>query len=375
MYEDLGFQGMCRRVRFTLDEPYDDADGRESLLADFVARVRSTGLQVTRRTVPEVHSAIVNVSQSLRVLPEPEVYVVNDPESNAFAPAFASDDRPIIVLNSGLVTLLDTNELAFAVAHELGHLGLRHASRILAAEPRSEFEALQMRSRQRYAEVSADRVGLLATRSLFTAARVMVKLASGLPTAALGLDVDAFVQQIERDPSEVSRSWELEQSHPSLPCRLWALLRFVHSDTYAMLSGQGDSGLALSAIDSEISHRFAEMGDGRLSDMESSIYNIALVWAGAAMILEDDVIEPCERQALIRLVGEEHARKAIEFAETQGRASVIAKLADAIERINAASTATRLRFHESVRVFSVSLDVPPEETQAGQLLERALRLR
>ena len=36
-------------------------------------------------------------------------------------------DKPIIVLNSGLVDLLDEDELRFVVAHELGHAMSGHA--------------------------------------------------------------------------------------------------------------------------------------------------------------------------------------------------------------------------------------------------------
>jgi len=178
MCEISRFQNLCRRVRFCLDEASSDLGEANSFLADFVARVRSTGLQVTRATVPEVYRAVSRVKEALGVPVEPEVYVVNDVSANAFAPAFASGNRPILVLNSGLVTLLNSNELAFAIAHELGHLGLRHSQRLPSVQPQSEFEALQKRSLQRYAEISADRIALIATRSVFGAAHVMVKLAS-----------------------------------------------------------------------------------------------------------------------------------------------------------------------------------------------------
>ena len=191
----------------------------------------------------------------------------------------------------------------------------------------------------------------------------------------MGLDIEAFVRQIESDSGEVSRSWELEQSHPSLPFRLWALVRFSHSDAYAALAEQSCAGLELSAIDEEISRRFAQMGEGRLSEMESRVYSLALVWAGAAMVLDDDVIDRRERKALVQLVGKEHADKVVAFAEAQGQDAVLSKLADAVSRINAASFATRRRFHEAIYAFSIALDVSPEETRAGRYLERTLRLR
>ena len=150
---------------------------------------------------------------------QPEVYVLNHPQANAFAPTFGVTGRPFVVIHSGLAELLATNEIDFALGHELGHLGCGHMIESERAYG-SEFEALQVRSRMRYAEISADRLGLLATRSVYCAARVMVKLASGLKGDSVALDIDAFLGQLERDPEEISREWELHQSHPALPLRL-----------------------------------------------------------------------------------------------------------------------------------------------------------
>jgi len=357
-----------------LDEPGDETDLCSPFLAEFVARVRSSGLEVTRATVPELAKVIDRTRDALHLETEPEVFVVNNPEANAFAPAFASDRRPIVVLNSGLVRLLTSNELVFAIGHELGHLGMRHGHRLLEAEPRSEFEALQTRSLLRYAEVSADRIALIASRSVFVAAQVMVKLASGLPSESIGLDVDAFVRQVERDPDETSREWELQVSHPSLPLRLWALLRFSHSLEYASAASQLPEGRPLVDIDSQIAERFAALGDGRLSELESHAYQMALVWAGMAMVMDDDIIEQHEREALERLVGLEHAEKALMFAEAQGRHAVIQKLEEAVERVNASSPATRRRLEEAVKAFGIALDLDAERTAAGRIVAAALRL-
>jgi len=368
------FRTLCESVRFTLDEPIADEQRCDESLPDFVARVRSSGLQVTHATVPSIAKVVQCAADTLNLSRDPEVYVVNDPVANAFAPAFATGHRPIVVLNSGLVTLLSPSDLAFAVAHELGHLGLNHSQRVRAATATSEFEALRQRSLLRYAEISADRVALVATRSVFVAAGVMIKLASGLPSECLGFDVDAFVRQIERNPDETSRAWELESSHPALPFRLWALLQFSRSAEYARLSGQVAEGRCLEEIDSEISRQCEAMGDGRLSEMEDHAHQMALVWAGTAMVMEDNLIEQYERDALERLIGDEYAEKAIAFAETHGRDAVLRKLKEAVDRENASSLAARRRLEEAIKAFAIALDLEPEETSAGRIIAGALRL-
>lgn len=368
------FGELCQKVRFSLDESGNETDRCSPFLADFVARVRSSGLEVTSATVPKLAKVVDRTREALQLEVEPEVFVVNNPEANAFAPAFANDRRPIVVLNSGLVRLLTSNELVFAIAHELGHLGMRHGRRLLEAEPRSEFEALQTRSLLRYAEISADRIALVASRSVFVAAQVMVKLASGLPSESLGLDVDAFVRQVDRDPEETSREWELQVSHPALPFRLWALLRFSHSAEYASAARQVPEGPSIADIDNEIAERFATLGDGRLSELESHAYQMALVWAGMAMVVDDDVIEQHEREALERLVGVEHADKAVTFAEAEGQHAVLQKLEEAVDRVNASSLATRRRLEEAVKTFAIALDLDAERTAAGRVVAAALKL-
>ena len=50
-----------------------------------VARVRATGLRVTRGTVPAIARSIERVHATLRLEEMPEVYVVADPSLNARA--------------------------------------------------------------------------------------------------------------------------------------------------------------------------------------------------------------------------------------------------------------------------------------------------
>ena len=369
MSEETDFFDICRRIRFKLDEPADLPIHQQRLNAEFVARVRSAGLRVSVRTVPDVYRSVRRVQDALRLDVEPEAYVVNEPSANAFVPTVGADVfRPVIVLNSGLVTLLRRSELDFAIAHELGHLGFRHGPIHECAN--SEFEALKARSAQWFAEISADRLGLIATRSLYTAAHVMVKLASGLPTEALGFDIESFVRQMEVDPDELSRAWELDETHPSLPFRLWALMRFSHTTMYLQLAQQGVGGLALSLVESEIAERFGQIGDGRLSEMEAEIYQLALVWVCTAMILDGDTTMKNGRAALVQLVGETVACKAIHFAQTNGPNAVHKKLEEAIARIDKASSETKEQFSSVVLSFSLALGLAIGDTHAGRYLQR-----
>lgn len=364
MKQSLGtFDALCASIRYSGDRARPFSTGSSSSqagIADTVARIRSTALQVTNKTVPLIHRACGRVADRLLLPVVPEAYIMADPTPNAFAPAWATGERPIVVLHSGLVQLLSATEIEFVIGHELGHLGLRHGE-ILGIGQRSEFELLQVRSTQRAAEISADRVGLLACRSLHLAARVMIKTASGLPCELLGFDIDAFIRQMERDPAETSREWELDLSHPSLPLRLWSLLRFGHTETYATLSGQGANGLPLGDIDAEIETKLAAIGDGAMSSIEEEMYQKALMWAGLCLVMSDEVIQPHEHTALVALVGSDLADKAVAFAATHGRDVVQGKYNDAKRRLSSAGPELQQRFRSAEEAFRFTLGMDRNE--------------
>jgi Zn-dependent protease with chaperone function len=190
-------------------------------------------------------------------LPElPELYVAANPVPNAHTLGM---NKPFIVLTSGLVDLLDEDELRFVIGHELGHAISGHAvyqtllQRLLALSGvfssiplgglgiRAIIAALHEWSRK--AELSADRAGLLATQDPATAFRVHMKLASGGHLE--DLDQIAFFEQgREYLDSGDLRDSVLKlllienQTHPFAVVRAAELRRWVDAGEYtAMLTG------------------------------------------------------------------------------------------------------------------------------------------
>jgi Zn-dependent protease with chaperone function len=182
------FRRLCSRVRFSEDVPAREGPALSRDLAALVGRVRSDSLLVTRTTAPQIWRTVQNVSERLELAETPEVYIRADSEMNAFVPLSGGSERPIAVLNSGLVSLLTPAELAFPLGHELGHLGLGHAHGLVEDSDISGLAALSAMYRSRAAELSADRIGLVACGSTFAAANAILKTASGLGTDLLGLD-------------------------------------------------------------------------------------------------------------------------------------------------------------------------------------------
>ncbi|MBS1560964.1 MAG: M48 family metallopeptidase [Bacteroidetes bacterium] len=317
MIDLTSFERTCEQVRFSVHEPYAEVASASSSYS--LAHVRLTGLQVTSTSVPILHRALERAAASLMLDVLPEIYVVAQTEPNAHVFSHGSARSPVVVVNSGLVQLLRPPELEFVLAHELAHFGLRHD-----AQARSQ-------SMQRNAEISADRVALVACKSLTLCTRVMITMASGLPMEYLGLDIDTFVRQLDVDADEAARRWEFQSTHPALPFRLWALLRFSHSDVFARLSGQGMDGLPLEQIDDQIDARASTMH--REDDAEDTTYATALAWHSVRKVLQGGKVDADGYSDLVKKCGSDYAYHVTAIALARGPEAVAAQAKRSLQRL------------------------------------------
>lgn len=76
---------------------------------------------------PNQHRELINIVENLSItagLPMPKVYVVNDPAPNAFATG-RDPEHAVVAATTGIISLLERNELEGVMAHELAHVGNR----------------------------------------------------------------------------------------------------------------------------------------------------------------------------------------------------------------------------------------------------------
>ena len=228
------------------------------LISERTVRLMLLGssVRVDERQLPVLHRLLADVGATLDVELLPELYVRAAP---TFGAVTIGMDKPVIVVDSGLVDLLDEDEMRFVLGHELGHVVSGHAvyqtllQRLLgmvgifssvpggALGARAILAALMEWSRK--AELSADRAGLLATQNPAAATRVHMKLASG--GSLEHLDATSFFAQAEeytetedlRD--SVLKVFLVEQrSHPFAVVRAAELRRWTESGAYTeILSG------------------------------------------------------------------------------------------------------------------------------------------
>ena len=195
--------------------------------------------------------------RALRVLDMPEVYdlyVTQWPLANAAA---VGAGKPMLVLNSELVSLLEPDEQRSVLGHETGHVLCDHvlyrtallillqfAQMARALPVISGLPLMAVRAALlewfRAAELSCDRAATLVTRDPLVTCRTLMALAGGMPSARLSLD--AFLQQAtdyEEWDSTADRArrffTEISQTHAYPVRRASEVIAWVKSGDYEQI--------------------------------------------------------------------------------------------------------------------------------------------
>lgn len=91
--------------------------------SDKVALSMNHAKQIQEKDNQELWHAIENLSITAG-LPMPKVYIIQDPAPNAFATG-RNKNHAVVAVTTGLLEILDRNELEGVIAHELSHIGNR----------------------------------------------------------------------------------------------------------------------------------------------------------------------------------------------------------------------------------------------------------
>jgi Zn-dependent protease with chaperone function len=199
---------------------------------------------------PELHALFTEVLETMDWPERPELFVSQTPVVNAFAVGF---DKPFVVMNSGLLELLDREEQRFILAHELGHIMSGHSTYrtiaiivmtvglsglpFLANIALLPFQ-IALLEWYRKSELSCDRAGLLGVQDVERAQRTFLKMAGG-PEAT---DLPAFIDQA-REYEIDTGVWDKVlkvmntafREHPFATVRVAELQRFIDSGAYAKI--------------------------------------------------------------------------------------------------------------------------------------------
>lgn len=271
----------------------------------------ATALRLTKSMSPKLHRMMEESIAELGVEIPVEIFVYNSPQFNAACLA-PEDDTLLLMFSSSLLEKFEETELRFVMGHELGHHQFGHTEipigyLINGSDPVGPRLAMKLFSWSRYAEISADRAGAICARDADSTARALFKLASGLTTDLIDINIDEFAAQVdemaldEDDPAKRDaneRDWFM--THPFSPLRVKALKLFFQSEV--MTSG----GVSTTELESQTHTLMEIMSPTYLKEKSEAAEAMrrVLFAAGCGVMAASGGISDKEIEAFNNLFGE-----------------------------------------------------------------------
>ncbi len=169
-------------------------------------------IEVGPRQYSTVYQIFRECMRDLDIYPEPKLFVEQNPVANSYA---LGQEHPYIVINTGILDLLNSSEIRSVLAHELGHIKCGHTILIQMAMWAMNAASIvgeltfgigniissgliyAFFEWRRKAELSADRAALLVTDDLNTVMSSMMKISGGSNKYGNECSLEEFIRQSE----------------------------------------------------------------------------------------------------------------------------------------------------------------------------------
>ena len=293
--------------------PNSNKSENKSFDDSHLSNLLSRSIRVEKAIFPTVGGAIEKVFKRLDLENEFNFFVTADNfQANAACSLMPSASKPDIIITSKLIELLSEEELQFIIGHEVAHYFYQHSlypNLETASETNLKLNILNL---NRSAEISADRVGFIASGSLEKSLRASLKLASGLSEKHLKFSFSTYLDQL-REIESIGRSQsELWSTHPSFLIRIQALIWFSMSKEYHEYFDTKKKGVYdLKTIDSKIEKTIKKVVGDELENSNKAIYDRARLFGSLKLFLVDNKFSKEEQAKFTDLVGKEKANKAM----------------------------------------------------------------
>jgi Zn-dependent protease with chaperone function len=272
----------------------------------------ATATRLTAEMAPDIHGIIDGCRTTLGVDGPLEIYVYPEPRFNAAA-VKPEKGRLLLMVSSALLEGFEPDELRFVAGHEVGHYLFDHhaipTGALLGGQVKLTPQlALQLFAWQRYAEISADRAGLVCAGGLDPAARGLFKLASGLKGDRVRVSISEFLAQVgdlrqeaEMQDVEVqARRGDWFATHPFSPLRLKAAELCAASEVMT------DGGTPRATLESEVQDLMTLMDPSYLTaktDTAETMRRLLFAGGVAVACAADGTAAPEAIAELERLLG------------------------------------------------------------------------
>ncbi|MCC6522159.1 MAG: M48 family metallopeptidase [Polyangiaceae bacterium] len=295
---ELDASPLVARLRARLDVEVVAARARRELL--------ERGVRIARTLAPDLHRVVDLVKERLGLDLEVEIYtghLVLSPAA-ALPPTLG---RVPLVLAPLVLESCDHHELRFILGHELAHVALGHHAltpKHLEGSPEVDVRlTARLFSWLRYAELSADRVGLACAGSFEAAASALLKMTTGLQTQRWvkgGAELARQYAELATLGTEQSPQLWFE-THPFSPLRLKSLELFARSAPLAEFLGHMGAQLSAAELEREVRQIMAWMDPVLPRASAPEALRRFASFAGALVMLSDGATDPPESALLARI--------------------------------------------------------------------------
>jgi uncharacterized tellurite resistance protein B-like protein len=245
-WEDVRYRGDARDVEELMTTyrigDYLEAfeEHRRQVDQGIRERLMKEGIRLTERLSPRIFRIFDDLCRALEIDAQSEVFCLPSQDINAFAILDVRKEKTwsLVGVTAAALERLEDAELKSILGHELGHIlfGNNRLSALISTDAGNPAltvlpamgESLFLRWRKK-AEISADRVSLLASRDFRATATSLLKATFGLSEKNLNLDIQALIGQVDEIRGRRELMEETFASHPLLPIRLKAVELFSHS--------------------------------------------------------------------------------------------------------------------------------------------------
>ena len=209
----------------------------------------ASAIRLSQTQLPHLYNHLPPICRKLGI-PEPEFYLEMNPQPNAWT---FGDTKIYITITSGLVELLNDEELDAVIAHECGHILCRHVLyHSLAEYVLRGVDGLGLLGKlampfqlalyywYRKSELSCDRAAAIVT-SPETVASAMARLSGGPKEITANINLDEWMRQADiyeqiyndglwNKTLQISATMSL--SHPFSAVRVREVMKWGQSDQY-----------------------------------------------------------------------------------------------------------------------------------------------
>ncbi|MGE3855302.1 MAG: M48 family metallopeptidase [Planctomycetota bacterium] len=246
----------------------------DATFGEFMAEVRSkhnpdllrrhllkSGLKITDKISPPLVKLVETVNRIVDCPMRIELFVEQGERLTSWGAVSTKRDVAYVILSSALIEKIPQRELLFIIGSEVGHLIFGHDRYPIDAvlgmwrnklAPIHMFKLLAWR---RYAEISADRVGLLCCQDYRVASEAFFKLTSGVTSGKLAFNIDDYLQQLVEvqaldDVGDNTDDWF--SPHSFSPMRIKALQLFANTDVFQKACRRGVGQLSFRIMEERL---------------------------------------------------------------------------------------------------------------------------